>query len=437
MRLTVATIRALKPKDRKYYKTETGTGLAVAVYPTGQMSYVFRYTRPDGSARRTFLAIGDVDDIALADARAAASDYQKQVRAGIDPARAKELEKQERAAAPTVTALWEMFETDMAIPRGRSDRGRRTPISAKTLRDYRGYWRRGIEPEIGHMIAREVTRGDVRRLFVKASRRGPIEGNRVVGLVRRLYNYALYDQDHWGRIETNPALRMNKNDEYPCDRVLTAKELRQSWVGMGEAPSELAGERFINDKQATAFRLVGLALRMILVTMQRGIDVRLMQDEHLDEEERSWTIGQRIYKTGKPHRVPLTALALDIIQRARALRPAGCPYVFGSPLTGVPFPGETLSERVRENLDRWQVAPFTPHDLRRTASTLANSAGADPAHTDYLQGHYPIGIRRVYDLYAYDIEKRVVAELWESKLRAIIEGRDQKVVALRTRERRV
>ena len=463
MRFTVAAIRTLKPKARPYNVTESGrTGLCIRVLPTGTMTYQFRYTRPAG--KRTAVSIGDVGTVNLVDARAQAALYRQAVRRGEDPARLRQQERDKERAIPTLEDLWELFHSDMQTPRKRRlSRGKKggrqqtsdptplpaatvlptekgiTPIAATTLYNYDGLWKRCLKPEFGDSDITAVTRSQVREMFVKVSKRGATEANQAVALLRRLFNYAIDDLDGFGGLENNPALRFKKNEELPCDRVLSAREIARSWAGFGEVPREFGGNKYdsrtqLGERRAAAKLIVGLSLRLMLATMQRGIDVRLMQDSHLDEEERYWTIPAVYFKTKLPHRVPLGDLALEIIDQARKLRPKECPFVFGSPITGLPFSQNSLARRVSRGFENWGVGYFTPHDLRRTASTLAVDAGADTLHTDILQGHYPTGIRRVYNLYAYDRQKRAVVNIWEDKLLAVIKGRDRKVIPLRTRD---
>lgn len=83
--------------------------------------------------------------------------------------------------------------------------------------------------------------------------------------------------------------------------------------------------------------------------------------------------------------------------------------------------------------DPIQVAPFSPHDLRRTAATLMSNAGVAGLVKPMVLGHRPLGITQtVYDRYAYLDEKAHALEAWGRRLRAIVTGETAtKVVQLR------
>ncbi len=63
---------------------------------------------------------------------------------------------------------------------------------------------------------------------------------------------------------------------------------------------------------------------------------------------------------------------------------------------------------------------FTPHDLRRTASTNWQKMGISKEVRDAMRNHVAAGVGRVYDRYSYEQENREAFDVWGERLRSII-----------------
>ena len=120
------------------------------------------------------------------------------------------------------------------------------------------------------------------------------------------------------------------------DRVLTVEEIRAFWHGLDRE----------NMNRVNA--LIKLALKLELVTAQRKGECCAAAWEEIDLEDGWWTIpGEQtelrlhhgveegLAKNKLPHRVPLTPLAIEIFQAAKALS-GDSPWVFPSPRTRTP-----------------------------------------------------------------------------------------------------
>lgn len=84
--------------------------------------------------------------------------------------------------------------------------------------------------------------------------------------------------------------------------------------------------------------------------------------------------------------------------------------------------------------NRIGVAPFTPHDLRRTAATRMAEAGEMDEVIDAILNHVKQGVIKLYNLYRYDKEKRSALESWARKLQSIVNGSESNVIPLRRRK---
>ena len=77
------------------------------------------------------------------------------------------------------------------------------------------------------MKVRDITRRDVRELLDDTARASPIMANRVLALVRKMFNFAI--EHDW--LDVNPCQMIKRVvKERPRDRVLTEDEIRAVWA---------------------------------------------------------------------------------------------------------------------------------------------------------------------------------------------------------------
>lgn len=68
---------------------------------------------------------------------------------------------------------------------------------------------------------------------------------------------------------------------------------------------------------------------------------------------------------------------------------------------------------------KMDLAQFTPHDLRRTFSTMLAQLGFSDEVIDATTNHKKQGIIKVYNRHKYDEEKKIALISWEQKLISI------------------
>src|SRR5262249_5609825 len=129
-------------------------------------------------------------------------------------------------------------------------------------------------------------------------------------------------------------------------------------------------------------------------------------------------------KNRRPHVVHLGPTAVAILQaRDRAERP----FVFGIGHGG--FSGWKLSKG-RLDAKLVEMGPWVIHDLRRAVSTHMNEIGVTPHIVEAVLGHVSGsrgGVAGVYNLAAYEPDKRAAMLRWDQHLMAAIEGRDTNI----------
>ena len=155
---------------------------------------------------------------------------------------------------------------------------------------------------------RPITRRDVRALVTPIVDRGsPIMANRVLAVVRRMLNYGI--RNDW--LDANPASLMDKPGlEVSRERVLSDEEVRRLWRLLSRQPS--TAERATpgrtrskgtpDDPICPVAAVLADAIKMRLLTAQRGGEVIKMRWRDLDLEAGWWTIQGEFVKNGRAHR---------------------------------------------------------------------------------------------------------------------------------------
>ena len=371
--LTARFVATVTPAEtRREYFDRVVTGLALRVAPTGTKSWVVLYRQGRRLRRWT---LGRYPTLSLADARDRARAGLRTAAAGDDPAQAKRTQRD----ALTVGELAERYLVEYARPRKRSWKEDRRLLTHAVLPSWR------------HQAARDIQRADAHALVQAVATRGaPIAANRLRALLHTLFGFAVAHEI----VEANPITHVPRPGiERRRDRVLTADEMRTFWSRLDDAPPAMAA-----------------ALRLRLVTAQRGGEIHDMRWRDVDRATRWWTIPAARSKNGLPHRVPLTDPALDLIDGLPSSAPEG--YVLA---------GARGKRQRSQAIARLGLDDFRGHDLRRTAASHMASAGVPRLVIGKILNHADPSVTAVYDRHSYDTEKRAALETWATALLAIVQ----------------
>ncbi|MGH9335125.1 MAG: tyrosine-type recombinase/integrase, partial [Vicinamibacteria bacterium] len=252
-------------------------------------------------------------------------------------------------------------------------------------------------PRWKHLPAADIRRRDVRELLEKVAESGATAANRVRSLLSKNMNYGISNDV----VEINPVMGTLRNPERTRDRVLTEDEIRLLWQATENLPPAMSAR-----------------LRLPLVTAQRGGEVNAMRWADLDMSANVWTIPAERSKNGLAHRVPLSALALEILSTL----PREDEYVLS---------GARGTRQLREAAREIPISDWRGHDLRRTAASYMASIGINRLVIGKVLNHVEQGITAVYDRHGYDLEKRDALNRWAQKLRSIVEAKTADVVEFR------
>ena len=209
------------------------------------------------------------------------------------------------------------------------------------------------------------------------------------------------------------------------DRVLKAEEIESIWNAW--------------DAMDYPFGALG---KMLLVTAQRLNEVAQIQRPEIDRVKALWTIPSSRTKSGREAGVPLSSLALEILDSLPEFTEGG--FVFTTTSGRRPVSGFSKMKARTDRLvldaareaaeDPESIEPLPPwrfHDLRRTARTGLAKLGVPQIVAEKVLNHAERNVLvRTYDRHEYADEKRDALERWAASLRAIIEPPPDNVVAL-------
>ena len=176
-----------------------------------------------------------------------------------------------------------------------------------------------------------------------------------------------------------------------------------------------------------------LILKLLLATGQRRAEVVGIGRDEIDREAKVWTIPSSRTKNKLIHLVPLSPLALELVDEAIETCANGR-WLFPSPTGGETIRPQTVTATWRRNAEQLGIRDATVHDLRRTCQTGMTERGITRFIADRVLNHKEPGVGRRYDRYDYLKEKRAALEVWAQGLEEIIAGKkrtDGKVVPLR------
>jgi integrase len=423
-KLSASFVAALKtpPGTRKdIYDTDPPS---FGIRCSGTAKSYMLYTRLPGSTSPTRLALGDAEKLNLAAARKKAREWLDLIEQGKDPRNLEREAKVEvqRKQRTTFTAVCEDFFRDK-LPSERAGR--------QTERDIR----LNFLPLWGSKPITEITDLDV-LTFIRAKKaKAPVHARNLLGVLKRLFGWTI-DQRTYG-LTVNPCanLRPTKivGERVHGDRVLTEDELFALWRGTGR----------LGYPHCEVYRL-------LLLTGLRLNEVADAGWTEFDLRKREWTIPAKRMKgrTGKvrPHMVPLTDDMVAILDNLPRFNQGT--YLFSLKAGALPV---WMSSYVKAKLDahmrrtlralarsrgedfsgREPLPPWTNHDIRRSVRSQLSRLKIEEVVREAVLAHARPGITKVYDLHNYADEKRHALQLWNARLRSIVEPKPDNVVTLR------
>jgi integrase len=325
-------------------------GFGILVTAGGARSWVFRYRHHRRSRRYT---IGSFPTWNSTTARKRAAELDRLVDQNVDP----QDEKAEARKAPNVNELCDRYLAEHA-PKKRTADGDRRMIDLY------------IRPALGTKRVADITFDDCdqlhRRISTKSDRKpggAPYRANRVASLMSKMFSLAI----RWDMRFDNPAARIERNLESPRDRYLSPAEIARLSDALAVLPNRAAAD----------------AIRMLLLSGARRMEVLSAHSSHFDLQNKIWRKPEQNTKQKRVHSLPLEGAVLELVTR-----------LVGEAKGGYLFPGRG-KEHLTEIKNSWatvrkaaELGAVRAHDLRHSfASVVASGPSASLLLIGKLLGH--------------------------------------------------
>jgi integrase len=351
-RRTVAAIKAPDPSGRQVIHWDAdlkGFGL-LASGVTDAKTYVIQRRLPDGRTRR--VTVGAVGEFArVEDARRRAGELLLGLREGKDP----KAERRRAAARDRTLGDW----LDLYL-RANKD------LRPRSIEEYRGAARR-IDAWLGRPL-RELTTEVVEDKHAEIGRRsGPAAANATMRTLRAVWNFAL-DRD--GTLPANPVRVLKRKGWFPTPprtRSVRADELPAFYKAVDALPNRIAGDY----------------LKLLLFTGLRRREASALRWDEVDFGLRVIRLPRERAKGGRKLDLPMSSFVRDLLVARRSLGDDNG-FVFGANSRSGHI--EEPKFALKEVAEACGIA-VSPHDLRRTFVTVAESADISPIALKCLVNH--------------------------------------------------
>jgi len=330
MRFTKRVLDELKsdnPRGQKFYDT-TLPGFCVAVYASGKKVFLVRYGTRD---RRSWIKVGLYGVLTLEQAREKARELLSKATLGQDPVA-------EIAATKKAYTFKKWREEYVVEIEKRKKSWKKDEAFLKIAGES---W--------DNRLLRDITVGDVNKMFQRMQERGKTTANRWLAAVRTCFASA------WrlDLVPDNPALKVRLLPENPPrQRVLDEDELGRTLEAVAE----------LSDPYAR------LAFALLIETGARLSEVLHARWSEMDLQGKLWRLPSP--KSGRPQVVPLADSTCAALRNVEHLGPYVIPGQTGK------APRSDLKRPWNQIRNKAQLEDCNIHDLRRSFGLrVARAAG--------------------------------------------------------------
>jgi integrase len=350
----IADLKAVGPTI--YVHDARMPGLSVRVTKAGVKSYVFT-KKVNGRFLR--LTLGKTASMSLSAARSAASAHHGDIAKGVDIAAVRRSAK--AAAGVKAMTLADAYERFLTLKDRRPS----------TKNDYNRLWRLHLPEHLKRKPLADVTSSDVERLKIQLGSKTPRTANKVVVLLSAIMSKS-------GRWADNPARGVERFEERVRTRRLNADELARLWQALDGAAGSLWADFF----------------KVLILTGARRDALCSMRWQDLDLASGVWTVPATWSKNRREMAIPLTNIAVKLLQRRQQGRTS--PWVWPSAEARVghvvnpekPWRAFLKAAAIKERVSL--------HDVRRTLGSSLAKSGAGAAMISKALGHVSAQSAKAY-----------------------------------------
>lgn len=378
--LTDVQIRKYVPKEKRYSVLD-GQGLYIEVMPNGNKFWRLRKTIGEKEMKRS---LGKYPDVSLKEARRLRDRM-------IDELEAEAEGQPRRTTFREVADEWLEKRVEPVRTYGH-------------IRTITSRLQRLILPYIGDKPVNEVSAPDLLSIVRRIENRGQIEtAHRALQICGQVMRYAIAT----GRADRDPsgdlrgAVMPKRKVHYPT--ITDPKKIG----ALMRAIDALSGSPMIR-----------AALKFQAYTFVRPGELRKAEWSEIDTREALWKIPAEKMKMRRPHLVPLSRQALEVLEELRHIT-GQSRYLFPSPRDlNRPMSDATVNAAIRRM--GYSQQEFTGHSFRSMASTILHEHKWQPAVIERQLAHAERNtVSAAYNHAEYLDERAEMMQWWADWLKKV------------------
>ncbi len=405
-KLTDTGVKKLKPPSKgqtTHWDTEL-KGFGLRVGEKGTKAFIAMPSIKSGNAWKAVrITLGRYPALGVGEAREQARKYINAAKRGIHPRelKADEERMKERDRMNTFAACRDKFLKTYC----------ELNLRERTKNEYKRVLEGEFQAWDKYPVS-SITKRDLKNMLDEKAVQAPYMANRMHAYIRKFFQWCI-DSD---LIDISPALieRPLKSEE-KRERFLSDEEIKDFWQAC--------------ESETGVFGHFG---KLLVVTGQREKEIATMKWSDIDLKKALWTLPKENTKAKREHQVPLSPLAIQILE---AVPRIGKEYVFTNtgktPISGFSSFKRRLDRviaQIREKEDRKDIPSWRFHDLRRTAATGMQQLGIAPHVIGKILNHsYGSGnpVTAIYTRHDYADEKKQALDVWGSYLETLVTGQSK------------
>jgi integrase len=389
MPLTDTQIRNAKPKT-EVFKLYDERGLYLLVKPNGGKLWRFRFSHAN---KEGLLAIGAYPDISLLQAREARDAARSTLANGGNPAELKQQAKKARheEAQNTFEKLFDEWHENS-----------KAKWTDKYAGDVTHRMRQDIFPDLGKLAVTDITPQQVLKTIRKVEGRGAHEvARRTLQICGQVFRYAIIT----GKAERNPAADISGALQPYEKKHFAALETK-------DIPEFV---KTLEHNHARLYPLTRLAVKLLMLTFVRTGEMIGAHWNEIDLDNAQWSIPAERMKMRRPHIVPLSRQAVDVLQQVKEIT-QGSTFVFPSQIRSNKHMSNATALKALHRLG--YGGKMTGHGFRALAmSTIKEKLGYRHEVVDRQLAHaVKDKTDRAYDRAQFLDERKKMMQQWADYL---------------------
>jgi len=353
-----ATFVKTVSRPGRYGDGRGGYGLSLLVKPSrsGRVSKSWSQ-RVRLNGQPTYLGLGPFPLVTLAEARSAALENARAIRKGIDP-RSGGIPSFARASEQVIR---------LHEPNWKN--------GARSAEIWRSSLRRYVFPRIGRKRVDKVTAADLMSCLLPIWNEKRETARRLKQRIGAVLKWSIAQ----GYRDDNPTEVLAQ--ALPRDGAIKKHQRAVHHSKVADAIAVVHGSK--------AFVSTRLALEFLVLTAARSGEVRGARWREIDLDAAVWTVPAQRMKAKKPHRVPLSGRAIEILRKAAEVQGE----------RGLVFPsvrGKVMSDNTLSKILRERGVDSTVHGMRSSFRDWCAETGQRREDAEAALAHIVGGVEGSY-----------------------------------------